>query len=231
MSSLTLITIELLIIFFLSKRLTTILYTIFVHVFNSKRISIAFLSFIYLPGTAIHELAHLIVAEILRVPTGKISFTPQKEEDQEIQLGSLEIGSTDLVRRYLIGFAPLFVGTFFLSLLVWLLQHFWPQLTTWPPKLVLIGVIGYLLFSLSNNMFSSRKDLEGFIFVVPALVILFAAFYLVGIRITLTGKALEIYQQISSGLSKALGIVIGVNFLILLVNSTLLHGIFRLKQK
>lgn len=208
--------------------------TLFITLFRSRRIAISLITALYLPGTIIHELAHLIVAEVLRVKTAGISFTPEIEEqnhkETQVKLGHVQVAESDPIRKYLIGFAPIFAGIFFLSLLIWLFQHFWPQLTDLKLQVGFVLLIGYLLFSISNNMFSSKKDLEGFIFILPFLVILAVAIYWSGIRIDLAGKSLEIYTHTTLGLTKALGIVIGVNFVFLIINGLFLRTIFKFKR-
>ena len=217
------VAIEVLILLLLSHRLSQILYTIFYLLFKSQSVSVAILTFVFLPGTIIHELSHLILAEVLRVPTGAISFTPQIEKGQ-VKLGSVQIGACDPFRRLVIGLSPIFFGLFFLSLLVWLFQHFWPHITGLTWQIGFVVLIGYLLFTVSNNMFSSQKDLEGFVILIPVLILLLAALYIAGVRITVTGEVLNLIQTILSGLAKVLGLVSGINLLLLLFNALLLRS-------
>lgn len=226
------VVIELLTLLILSDRIGKILYTIFFLIFRSKTAAISLLTFLYLPGTAIHELAHLITAEVLRVQTGPISFTPQiastKHGQTDVEIGSVKVAGTDPLRRYLIGIAPVIFGIFFLYLIIWLFQKYWPTLITLPQQSLFVATIGYLLFAVSNNMFSSKKDLEGFIFVVPVILILAVIIYVTGFRISLTGQALTITVQVLETLSKALGVVIGVNLCIFMFNHLILRGLLKI---
>lgn len=225
---------ELLILFFLSKHLVNVMHSLFFALTHSQRISLTLITTLFLPGTIIHELSHWLIAELVRVRTGEISLTPEIERrnsrETYVKLGHVQVAESDPIRKYLIGFAPLFMGTFFLFLLIWLFQFFWPQINDLKLQIGFVCLIGYLLFSISNNMFSSKKDLEGFIFVVPILVILAVAIYWSGIRIDLTGKSLEVYTQVVGGLMKALAIVIGINIAILAINGLLLRGLFKLRN-
>lgn len=229
------ILVELIILWLLSRHLTKIIYTIFYLVFGNKRFAITILTFLYLAGTVIHELAHLIVAEILRVPTGEISFTPvvtkRENNETEIRLAHVEIGSTDPFRRYIIGFAPIISGLFFLCLVIWLYQYFSPQFTDFKLQLTFMIFLGYLIFTISNNMFSSQKDLEGFIFFLPVLIIIFASLYIAGIRLNLTGASLAFTVNLMQKLAQALGIVLVVNLAILFLNGVMLRSIFSLRRK
>lgn len=72
------------------------------------------------------------------------------------------------------------------------------------------------MFVASNTMFSSPKDMEG---VVPFLftVALFAgAAYIAGLRIGLTGQALEAVTGVIQSLTQSLGLVLAVNLVLLL---------------
>jgi len=223
---------ELLILLILSDRIGKILYTIFFLIFRSKNAAIGLLTFIYLPGTVIHELGHLLTAEILRVPTGPLSFTPEfdtnKHGQTDIQIGSVKIAKTDPLRKYLIGVAPVFVGIFFLYLLVWIFEKYWPGITDSLPRWLFLSLIAYLLFAVSNNMFSSKKDLEGFILVVPIVIFVIAAIYFAGIRINLTPQTTENLIHLFQILAKALGIVTGINIAILLFNILFFRGLLKL---
>ena len=231
---LLIIVIELLILYFLSQKLTQILYSILFAVFKNKHTVYGIITFIYLPGTAVHELAHLIIAEILRVPTGELSFTPKFEKNvsgqEKLKAGSLKIGNSDPLRRYLIGFAPVFIGLMVLCLLIWLFQYFWPQMADLKSQMILIVITGYLIFAISNNMFSSKKDLEGFLIFLPVMVLVISAAYFAGIRINLTDQALSVTNRLLTGLSQALGIVIGINIVVLLINIIVLKSLNKLNS-
>ena len=225
---------ELLVLFFLSKHLQKVLYTFLYILTHSKTVSIGLITFLYLPGTVIHEFAHLVTAEVLRVGTHGISFIPEITENKngttEVKLAHVQVSQSDPIRRYLIGFAPVFWGMFFLMLIIWLFQSYWPEFLDWKWQIGFIFLMGYLLFTVSNNMFSSKKDLEGFIFFLPLLIIIFASAYLAGLRINLTGKMLELTIRILTGLEKGLGVVILINVLILLINGIFLRGLLKIKR-
>ena len=145
--------------------------------------SINFLSFIFLPGIIVHELAHLLMAVILFVPVGQMEFMPKKSGNT-VKLGSVEIGRTDPIRRSLIGFAPIFAG---FSIIVTLVYFFSSNFSLFQDKgfylfVALILLLIYLLFAVSNTMFSSSKDLEGTVEILIILLIIFIAAYVLGLR-------------------------------------------------
>lgn len=158
---------EIAILFLLSRKMSREL---------SKFMSVNFLSFLFLPGVIIHELSHLLMAVILFVPVGDMEFTP-KISSNGLKLGSIEIAKTDPIRRSIIGFAPVFVGI----ALVLGLVHFVVNSTALP-GIGIITLMFYLLFAISNTMFSSSSDMEGTIEIMITLLIIFAISYIIGFR-------------------------------------------------
>jgi hypothetical protein len=154
----------------------------------SRFVSINVLSLIFLPGVIVHELSHLLMATILFVPVGEMEFIPKKIEN-EVKLGSVGIARTDPIRRSLIGFAPVFMGLviivgviyLFISNIVFLQNQ--NQYVYASMILLLI----YLLFAVSNTMFSSSKDVEGTLEVLITLSVVFVIMYILGFRPSLSG--------------------------------------------
>lgn len=212
---------QMMLLFILSDRISKLLYRFFWRVFKNKQTAIGVLTFLFLPGTVIHELAHLIVAEVLRVPTGKISFTPEIEKisstHDEIQAGSVEIGKTDPLRRLIIGTAPVYFGVFFLFLLTFVFNRIWPNLIDTKARIAFGTLIGFLLFAISNNMFSSRKDMEGAWILLPLFGLLTALVYISGIRFTLTDQALTVTLSLLQTLTTSLSWVLVINGVIFLL--------------
>lgn len=161
---------ELILLFFLSKRLINSLARVLFRFTRSQKGVVHILAIIFLPGTILHELAHLLFAGMMLVPVGELNVVPELEEGG-VKLGSAQIGHTDPFRRMIIGVAPALLGLiliFAIFLLVKLGSSPWWQ--------VILGL--YLLFQIGNTMFSSRKDLEGSIlFIILILVLFLIAFF------------------------------------------------------
>ncbi len=169
--------VELFILSFLSKSLINSIYSLIFYISKSKHVASHFLAFIFLPGTIIHELAHVISAGILMVPTGEIEFIPEIHEGG-VKLGSAEIGKTDPLRRSLIGIAPVLAGILIILGGLFLLTNkilYGKSYSIW----IYLGIF-YGIFVLCNTMFSSKKDLEGVFGVVVGLVATSVAVYLLG---------------------------------------------------
>lgn len=150
--------VEFFILFLSSQFLIQSLARLFYRFTKSHTKTVHLLAFLFLPGTVIHELAHIISAGVMMVHTGDIEFMPEIREDG-VKLGSAEIGVTDPIRRALIGMAPVFVGV---SLIVGLLWFFFYQIqkaNIYPFWVFLLLI--YAIFIISNTMFSSKKDMEG----------------------------------------------------------------------
>lgn len=100
---------ELILLFFLTSKTTNRLFNLFYAITHNKTVSLSLLSLIIYPGVVVHELSHLITAAILFVPVKSINLVPEKTDDG-IRSGSVTIAPTDILRRTLVGIAPLFVG-------------------------------------------------------------------------------------------------------------------------
>lgn len=173
---------ELVLLFFLSRFLTRSISVLLFRLTKSQTITIHALSFIFLPGIIIHELSHLLTAGVLFVPIGEIDFFPKITEDG-VKLGSVAIGKTDIFRRMVVGIAPFIVGIalILITLFYFISPDFFLGLFTWKIALLL-----YIVFEITNTMFSSKKDMEGVIELLLAVVLFSAVFYFIGFRIPLS---------------------------------------------
>jgi len=165
---------ELILLLFLSKKLINSLAKVIYRLTKSHRAVVHILALIFLPGTIIHELAHLLFAGVMLVPVGEMSVLPEIDvdynsraarisEEKGVKLGSVQIGHTDPLRRMIVGVAPVLLGLvliFSIFLLVKIGASPW-----WQVALAL-----YLLFEIGNTMFSSRKDIEGSILFVILII-------------------------------------------------------------
>lgn len=172
---LLIIFLELIVLLLFSKIIPSLLVQIFYFFTRNQKVSIWLLSIIVLPGTFIHEMAHLLTAGGMLVNVGEISLMPEIHE-KGVKLGHVEIQKTDFIRRALIGFAPVFAG---LTILVGGIsfanaQYF--KLGIYPIWMIII--LFYLMVVIGNTMFSSKKDLEGTFGFVVLFISIFAALYL-----------------------------------------------------
>src|SRR3989344_486556 len=171
--------VELISLFFISKSLINNLAKMFYRLTKSHTGVVNCLAILFLPGTIIHELSHLLVAGIMLVPVGELEALPVIKEGG-VQLGSVQIAQTDPFRRALIGVAPFLVGMLVILGVIYFNKQALLSLTPlWQILLTL-----YAIFEVANTMFSSKKDLEGVVSFGAAILIVailvFAVLYFTG---------------------------------------------------
>jgi hypothetical protein len=221
----------------LGKNLIKNLFLFFLLLFRSKFWTIQLTTLILLPGTIVHEISHLIVAEILRVKTGEISFIPKIEEEERIQAGSVQIKKVDPFRRTLVGIAPLLSGLTIIFLIskFYFLKHFFPlninqfiKLNT--QEVLILFTICYLIFAISNTMFSSKEDLKAAILPTIILFMAVSAFYLGGFSIKVEPKTLKTIKNLLTGVNLSLGLTITIDFFSLGILKLILKLFKKLKR-
>lgn len=168
---------EMLALFFLSRRLTQAVSQAIFGLTRSEGITVYILAFLFLPGTIVHELAHLVMAGVLLVPTHGIEFIPKLHGDT-VKLGSVQVERTDPLRRFLIGAAPFVLGMSLIMGTLWYWDaHGWTH-SLWPTI-----ITGYLVFEVGNTMFSSKRDMEGALELILIISAILAVLYLLGLRL------------------------------------------------
>ncbi len=189
---------------------------------NDEEIALWLYALVLLPGVALHELSHALVATLVGVKIGRIGIFPRKM-GKRIQLGFVPVAQTDFLRASLIGAAPFFIGGLTVILLgAWIFQT--PQIVAALGANDWLGALqglkealgardaflwAYILFAISNTLMPSRADAHAW----PLLGVVLAA--LMGL-IALLGYQDALLNGLGALLSR------GVRWLILLGGSTLL---------
>jgi hypothetical protein len=167
---------ELLLLFVCSKHITIqfsrLTHTLFYH----HKVSGFILALLFLPGTLVHELAHYLMAVIVRVRAVSFTLFPKIGSDNII-LGSVGIVQSDPFRRFLIGVAPVVAG---LTLILFTINYFLLTNSSVTSAFGLLFIYG--LFTVSNTMFSSRADMEGAWKLLLIVLLILGAIYLLGFR-------------------------------------------------
>jgi hypothetical protein len=181
-----------------------------------RRLHLNIVFFLLLPGIFLHELSHVLMAEILQVRTGELKLRPELK-DGELRLGSAQIALTDPFRLTLIGIAPFITG----MTVLWALIYFGldPSLGWW--RLL----FGYLIFAVSNTLFSSASDLQAAAIPLILVLIIFGLFNLT--NLDLPAKFLEFLPTFFWQLTRVFGYTLAVNLILLLPLKFLLglkHG-------
>jgi hypothetical protein len=163
-------------LFLLSRVLDRRLSALFRRIFKNEKVTVWLMALLFLPGTFVHELAHLVVARVLLVRAGHLTVIPKNEGDH-IVMGSVLVPRIDRVRKFIIGVAPVVVGLALIFGLMWFGEKYgWWEILLWQV------VLGYVVFELANCMFSSRADMEGALGLFALLAIIFVIAYWLGWR-------------------------------------------------
>ncbi len=183
--------------------------------------AVYFLFILLLPGIILHEGSHWVVANLLGVRTGKISFGVARARGKQFSLGSVTVDRTDSIRESLIGAAPFFVGLGAILLIAGYGFDLWPNsglslnqmiervLATANDPLTWLDL--YLIFAVSTAMIPSESDREpwGGVLVVFGAIGVLAI--LLGWLPRLPPEVLNSAQQVLQGLTFAFGVSVVVN--------------------
>lgn len=214
-----LFTIQVIFLFFTSRIAIVELFHILSILLRKRDVVFSLLAVLFLPGTIVHEMSHFLMAILLFLPVGEIRIMPEWEKNQ-IQLGRVTYGKKDFIRSILVGIAPFFGALFFF----WFTGAF----NLFPSGNLLQNlVMGYLVFTVAFNMFSSQQDLVDIIYIIPLTVILGVLIYILNLDITkffspqimggisMLLQSVNFYITISLGINAAIIIIIrSLRFLI-----------------
>ncbi len=215
-ASIAILTAQITGLFLLSRRLSNALFRVLWGIVRSRTVAVSLITALLFPGTVLHELSHLFTAELLGVPTGKLTLEPQSIQGETIETGSVTFRKTDPFRRSLIGLAPFFVGLSVLFVLASIFPTVRDQTvaafnagnpaSTHAPYL--LAALLYGMFCVSLTMFASPQDMKGVIPVMLTIGIVFGALWLVGVRIHPPESWLTGIQSGLSGINGSLSVVL-----------------------
>ncbi len=160
-------------VFFIYFFTKAILRRIFIYLssgFKNKKVVYWLVSLIYFPGTFLHETAHLTVATLLLLRIKEIQLWPQITAENTLKLGHVLYEKRGAVKGILVGIAPFLMGIIFF----WALVYF----KLFPNQRMGMNILfGYLIFTVSSTMFSSKQDLVDILYLVPLAIIGVGAIY------------------------------------------------------
>lgn len=206
--------------YFFSRALVHLLYLLLSRKGRNHARALYLLAILYFPGTVIHEISHYFMAVALFMKPGNIRIFPQIDE-KGATLGGVEIYHSkapfSFLRNIIVGIAP-FIGA--MSIL-WIISSF--QLFP-SDSFVQVVFVGYGIFVVSSQMFSSMKDLAEAGYLVPFFLIVGIILYIFQVQIeekivTIFFKHIVLFiQTIQTPLLFSLGlhaILIGISSLLL----------------
>jgi hypothetical protein len=101
----------------LQSWMTASLQRLLLRLLGSPRRALMAYALLLLPGVALHEASHWVVARLLGVRATSVSLLPKLTRTGSLRLGFVQTESVDPLRASLIGLAPLVSGTAALWLL------------------------------------------------------------------------------------------------------------------
>ncbi|MBI2051825.1 M50 family metallopeptidase [Candidatus Roizmanbacteria bacterium] len=206
--------IQLIALYFVSRVTIQELFHFFQRFIKSERVLFVLMSVLFFPGTLFHEAAHLFVALLLLLKVREIKIFPELE-DGKIKLGKVTYEKRDFVRGIVVGIAPILSALF----LFWFFAYF----KIFPQESLLANLfLGYIVFTVSSTMFSSRQDLVDVIYVIPFAIFLIGVFYIFDIR-------LQVVFQNKQAVEAVFDTVQQINFYLLFSLLINLFGIIVLK--
>jgi hypothetical protein len=154
-------------LFITIRQIQQSLFSTFYRITGSLQGAVWFSSLVYLPGTFIHELSHLVMAIATLHDVAAFSLLPhthQNGEKLEIHMGSVTYYHKDPFRGFLVGIAPFITGILLLYMLFLLrpiILGQWWGFVLW----------GYAVFAVASTMFTSPADMKD----APVVLLFFFA--------------------------------------------------------
>ena len=147
-----------------------------------------------LPGVALHELSHAVMALLLGVQVRNFTLIPQRQRGGTVRLGAVEVLRSDNLRASLIGAAPLITGLAVLGLIGWLVFdgaalmgaleksdfNALLELLLATTRATDALVWFYVVFAIANSMMPSASDTQAWPPVIGVLALIAAAAILLG---------------------------------------------------
>jgi hypothetical protein len=162
--------VQIILIFFLSRLSTNQIFYFLRRFIKNEKIIFSFVSIFYLPGTALHEIAHFFAVTILFLKVKEVKIFPEFKKDY-IKLGSVLYEKKDFVRGFLVGISPFFAALFFF--------YFISVFKLFPSSNFLQNFFfAYIIFVVSSTMFSSKQDLVDFVFIIPFIILVVGVLYI-----------------------------------------------------
>ena len=192
---------------------------------------------VLLPGVALHELSHALMATLVGVKIGRINLLPKRTSGNRLQLGFVPVQSTDIFRASLIGAAPLIFGSTAVMLIGSLIFET-PEilralssgdlLIAWQGLLQVlhapdIWIWIYLVSTISNTMLPSRSDVHAW----PALALVIS---LLVALLVMIGGATVLMEGVGQVLTVALRWLVLLSASVFLVNLPIFAALFLIQK-
>ena len=217
---------------------------VFLLITRRTELTVGLFSLLFFPGVLLHEASHFLMAQLLRVPTGRFSVLPQVQPGGELQLGFVETAKTDFLRDAIIGMAPLLSGgaaiaylgisRLGLASLLPLVTHgqwmsFWQALVQLP-NLPDFWVWFFLAFTISSTMLPSASDRRAWLPVALVLAALAGIAILAGAGPWMVSNLEPWMNQLMLTLATIFGISLVLHLFLAVPTGLLAHALSRVMR-
>ncbi len=151
-------------------------------------------SLVLLPGVALHEISHALMAALLGVRVRRLSLRPERRRNGVVRLGYVEVLRSDALRTSLIGAAPLFAGLgalLAIGALVFDLGAMQSALVDGSARSLFDWLLAlpratdswlwiYMVFAIANSMMPSSSDAQSWPPVIGFMAVFGAGLLLIG---------------------------------------------------
>ncbi len=156
-------------LYFVSRKTIHSCFFFFSRFLKHPQAAFRMMALLYLPGTLVHEMSHMVMAMMLNLKVRDISLIP-KVRGSTLKLGTVWYEKKDVVRGLMVGIAPFFAAMFvFWFIDTWRLLYM---------NMMIGALVSYIVFAVSSTMFSSKQDLVDLVYVIPIVLVLVALGYI-----------------------------------------------------
>lgn len=182
---------------------------------------------LFLPGVALHEASHWLMAKLVGAKTARVSLWPRRQPDGTLRLGFVETEKVDFVREALIGLAPLIAGSTAVVLISFSRLGVGPvgeAIANGEAADIARGLAAslraadsliwlYFIFTISNSMIPSESDRRAWLPVLVLLAVIGLALYYAGFAPLVLASVGEPLAAGVRVIASACSITVGVNVL------------------
>ena len=235
-------TVSILVLIFAQRLLQREIQIILLLLTRRPNLAIGIFSILLLPGVFIHEISHLIMAFILRVPVRKISLLPEVTKQGKIRLGFVQTVKSDVARDSLIGLAPFIIGLLIVSFIGTQKLGFTALMdTTYKsnlsafldafktlPQMTDFGLWFYFAFAISTTMIPSEADRQSWKIIILVISIILAVVIISGLGGWMVDNIYPVINQWILSVSFVLILSVLIHLLIFVPICILRQVIFKL---
>lgn len=222
-----LLILALVLLFFSTRSLNKQISRLVYRLGGSTKGTIILWSFIFLPGTIIHEISHFLLAAFTGARTGKIEIFPEfldeefaDEGKKNVTLGYVQTSRLNPIQGFLVGLAPFFSG---LGILLWL-STLIPQSFS-GQQYAILALETYFFFTVSNSFFPSWADIrQTLTFIILFFITLVIAWFY---GATFLFQIPSVVNETLLNLSLTLSFSLGLNLVFIFLTYSLNHFLRR----